>query len=249
MQQKTSVTHHATMTSLASTHSTVSIAQNQNVTQGSKNLRGDYTYKRLERIFKTRFAKHYATTRDVDAFIHIWGRALADLSREQMKLGFLKCERDCMYPPSTPAEFRKLCLVQSSDMGLPDWRKAYRVASSARATEIMSHESTQQTWQHAVIWHTAHDVRLDWWYLSRQCTTDPALKAHFEPVYLDHIQLFAHGKNLSIPAKCVMPALPAAQKPQPSADELASEEAAHQAWRDSLISMGLRLPNRDEAAR
>lgn len=200
---------------------------------------GEYAYRRFKNTFGQRFSKQHNTPEKKNKFVRMYQRVLCDLSTGQLDFGYRRLERECQHPPSSPAEFRALCMVRPQDIGLPDWYKAYQIAARAKGRRVLEHVSTVETWQHTVIWHTAHDSRISWQALTMS-KSDYAIQQQWQPVYIDNIQKFVNGENQVIPTQSLF--LPA---PPPDAESKAREQERRamlgEQWAKKIQTMGFSI--------
>ena len=111
-----------------------------------------------------------------------WGRALADLSSEQLARGVGQCiTRADPWPPSLP-EFRAMCLGDARALGVPAEEEAYLAACRAE-------------WSHALIWHAAQAVGVHTLRTQSEAQTRP----RFVAAYRELIARRGAGERFELP--------------------------------------------------
>ena len=70
---------------------------------------------------------------NLPALAAMWHRVLSDLGETALRRGLMRLERSAREFPPTPGQFREMCMLKASDLGLPDVRAAYHLAERGGA--------------------------------------------------------------------------------------------------------------------
>ena len=96
-------------------------------------------WERMAAVYGHRWTSAYG-----DADDGTWLQGLADMTPEQIGHAIGRCAtRDDAWPPSLP-EFRRLCLPDPEELGLPDEQSAYRMACHLDWSHPAVYEAAQQ---------------------------------------------------------------------------------------------------------
>lgn len=122
-----------------------------------------------------------------------WGEALAGFSLDDIKRGIDKSVD--VYPswPPTVGEFKKLCQVDPSSIGLPSVETAFREVTST----TLPFGETSKVYSHGLILAIINDDAIDTYNLSRM-PSDKSMKI-FKPIYNKYVSRAIAGEEFELP--------------------------------------------------
>lgn len=170
----------------------------------------------FEVTFKNRWSSRFDSEKSVEEWSRVWAYALADLGLADVRRGLAEAAKRCEWPPSSPAEFRKLI---GSEIPTLDEAVSIICRQGGRPDGV----TFADWWQHPICLAVATDERIDVFNLRRLPAA--AAKRAVQPIYDRHVAMAAAGRVYAFPADAVEIAPRAKQSP--SSDEL---EAARQAF-------------------
>ena len=133
---------------------------------------------------------------DVDVKIEAereWGRNLSDFSLDDIKRGLDKCVDEHPSWPPTIGEFKALCRLNPTELGLPTTTQAWSEIANGRRDF-----STQQVeYSHGIILAVRNDIRCDV-YNWRLLSAEKSLKL-FTPIYNEYVKRAQAGEVFELP--------------------------------------------------
>ena len=193
-------------------------------------------FERFAELWSEKFTKRFSGKEEVARWHETWGVGLADLSRDQLVRGFSWMVKHCEWPPTAVADFRKHCMFDPVEKGFPVAMVAYQVALAARSNTFTELSAARAGWMHGVIFHAAHDERLSWYQLKHSDAR--AVQVMWEPVYVDYVQRFVAGEDLTISE---FKALTRDAKRETTEEEKERQVQAYAKHRAMLVDMGYRF--------
>ena len=143
-----------------------------------------------------------------------WKRAMQSMPVDRLKMALARCgHRDDTWPPSLP-EFMQLAHVQPSEVGAPDFRRAF-----AEACRHAHPCADWQSWSHRCVYWAA-----TWTGLSDLMERGERMRAQFDREYQRALDC---ADDLSEPPKGRLPT-------QTQRDRTAEQERAAQEWLPAL---------------
>lgn len=120
------------------------------------------------------------------AAIAVWAKELAGLSADELLYGYHRCTEKFPRFPPLAHEFRGICAVDPSDIGLPPLHEAWgQVSSEGRP------------FTHGVVLAAAQDPDCDTWNWRNLPLGRGA--EMFEPIYARYITRFMQGEVFELP--------------------------------------------------
>ena len=152
-------------------------------------------FARMALMYGHKFMSLYG---DIDVKVEAereWGRNLSDFTLDDIKRGLDKCVDEYPSWPPTIGEFRQLCKINESDLGLPSAESAWAEISIDSGYHEIGELPKQCT--HGIILAARSDTRCDV-YNWKLLPIDKGLKL-FKPIYREYVKAVIAGEVFELP--------------------------------------------------
>jgi len=177
---------------------------------------GSRLFDRFKAIFRDKFTARFADEDEVTEWLNVWAYAVCCLTSDQIQTGVERCLRECDWPPTAPGEFIKLCQVTPISLGLPEPIDAFWIAlsgiSDAQNGNFKNYSQASDRWRHPVIWHSAHDPRINRQWGKLRGANEHYILEVWSPVYFHYLQRLSNGEEFKISEQLALGRLPPAAK-------------------------------------